>query len=137
MSFTTLTSGAIAVLLFCSVDLPVPGAGERGDQPANHEAIIRSVYDLAKLTPAQARRLHGRRATFRIALDTDAYREGQHDIYGCISDETIERSLFVPAGVEIDNQATVEALLCVIEHTPAVIGNTFFMGFTEYRLLSQ
>jgi hypothetical protein len=109
-------------------------ADDRPEKRPAEEAIVPAVYDLAKLTPAQARRLHGRKVTFQVVVDTDGYREGQHDIYGVAGDKDVERSLYVPAGLELDDEATVEAVLVVIEHAPAVHGNTAFVGFTEYRL---
>src|SRR4051812_35085663 len=54
------------------------------DLPAARSAAVR-VHDLSKLTPAEAHELNGRRALFRVELDSPPDTEGQFVLYECVT----------------------------------------------------
>jgi hypothetical protein len=86
----------LAVLLLCLAVLPPLHANDRrGKRPAGERAPRRTC-SLATLSARQARRLHGRLATYRVTLATDDDREGKWDVYGCKSEDAGERTLWLP-----------------------------------------
>lgn len=74
---------------------------------------------------------------FRVVLEDNGLRVGEHDIYGCVCKGDIERSVYLAAGENREGTIVVEGVLHVIEFAPHVIGNTTFVGFTEYRLIGS
>ena len=93
------------------------------------------TYELASLSPADAFRLNGKRAVFRIGLDsTEAEWEG-FTLYDCQSVDAVSRSVYFCPWQDVADEMTVEATLWVIRH-PATVGDqgTPFPAFVEYRL---
>jgi hypothetical protein len=86
---------------------------------------------LARLTPAKAWALHGRRALFLSALDST---EGEHDgltLYDCAGpDDDVLRSVRLLPDQEIDDDMIVEGIFRVVIPEP----RGQFLGFVELRL---
>jgi len=107
------------------------------DGPPRPTARTERTHDFARLTATEAEQLKGKLARFRIVLDS---REWEHDglmVYDCKSVDRIRRSVFFARGQDTeDDELTVEAVLRIIDHAPAVgVDGTQFEGFREYRLV--
>jgi hypothetical protein len=101
--------------LLAAADLPGP-------------RVERGVYYLADLTPADARRLDGRRARFRVALDSAE----DNNCFDCLAPPGLHASVCLLPGQEAaDDDMTVEATLVIIDHPPGF----GFPPLREYRLL--
>ncbi len=124
-----------AVLFLCLCALPVPGESHPRDKPPSMETIIQ-LPDLGNLTLEQAWRLDGVRTLYCVALKDNGYRvNDDYDEYGCESrDEETERTIRFRAGDDKAGVVLVEGVLRVLNHPPRVIGQTAFVGFTEFRL---
>jgi hypothetical protein len=117
-------STAIPALLLASA------LGIGGADTDRRPATVR-VCDLATLTPAQASRLTGKRAIFRITLDSlpgewDGFTE-----YDCKSPDAVERTICLYRSQDVEDEMVVEATLQLLRHDPA----PGFAGFVEYRLV--
>jgi hypothetical protein len=75
--------------------------------------------------------LRGRRATFRITLDSDYDREGEYALLDCAGDDQAHRTVWFFGDEVGEDEMTVEATLHVIQHG----GWGPFPALTEYRLL--
>jgi hypothetical protein len=94
------------------------------------------TFVLSKLTPAEALRLDGKRARFRVALDSAEDPDWNGFVgYDCATPDDIARTVLLYRGQDLADEMTVEATLRVIRHA-ATVGElgTFFPTFTEYRL---
>jgi hypothetical protein len=109
--------------------LLLPLAFAAGDVPRADSRIERTAHVLVELTPIEARHLAGRRARFRVALDS-LEDEATHS-FDCLAPEGLHASVYLLAGEEAAGEMTVEATLRVIDHPPGF----GFAGFREYRLL--
>jgi hypothetical protein len=107
----------LLTLAFAAADVPSPRIDGR---------VGRAFYVLADLTPAEARRLDGRRARFRVSLDS----EGEDNAYDCLAPDGLHASVFLLTGEEADDM-TVEATLVIIDHPPGF----GFPPLREYRLV--
>jgi hypothetical protein len=83
----------------------------------------RTFYVLAELTPAEARRLEGTRARFRVVLDS--LEDDATHSWDCVAPDGLHASVFLLAGEEAADEMTVEARLVVIDHRPGF----GFLGF--------
>jgi len=106
------------------------------DGPPRPTARTERTHDFARLTASEAEHLQGKPARFRIVLDS---REWEHDgcfVYDCQSADRIRRSVYFARGQDTEeDELTVEAILRIIDHAPAVgLDGTQFEGFREYRL---
>jgi hypothetical protein len=127
---------SLAVVFLCLCVLPVPGESHPRHKPPSMETIIQ-LPDLGNLTLEQARRLDGVRTLYSVVLKVNGYRvTDDYDEYGCYSrDMEIERSVWFRAGDDKEGVVLVEGVLRVLQHPPRVIGQTAFVGFTEFRLI--
>jgi hypothetical protein len=78
----------------------------------------------------EARLLHGKRALFKVILDSPEDTEGVYTLYGCETPDDIERTDWLCPNQKIENEMIVEATLQVL-HFPK---DGPFPSFTEYRL---
>jgi hypothetical protein len=109
----------------------------RGDSPTPSLDRIEPSHDFAALSPRQARRLAGKRATFRVALDSRQDTEGGRSSYDCESADSTTRTLRFAAEEEVAETMVVEATLLVVHQPRSVApGGVVLEGFTEYRLLA-
>jgi hypothetical protein len=133
-----ITVRGVAFLLLFLVVCPVPRASEPRANPPTRETIIQ-LPDLGSLTLQQAWRLDGVRTLFCVQLKDNGYRvTDDFDEYGCESrDREIERSVWFCAGDDKEGVVLVEGVLRVLHHPARVIGQTAFVGFTEFRLIAQ
>jgi hypothetical protein len=105
--------------LLAVADVPGPRVDPRAE---------RAVYFLADLTPADARRLDGRRARFRVSLDSTQ----DNNCFDCVAPGGLHASVCLVAGQEAaDDDMTVEATLVIIDHPPGF----GFPALREYRLV--
>jgi hypothetical protein len=109
------------------------GTDAQGDEFRRPDVL--PVYDFARLAPAIAGLLDGKRARFRVAHDSPPSERVGCVCYGCATPDDMERTLFLRGGEADRGGLEVEAVLRVIHHPPAVCGKTAFVGFTEYRLV--
>jgi hypothetical protein len=86
----------------------------------------RSCYDLATLTPADARSLVGKRARFRVVLDSTG-----DDSFDCVAPDGLHATVYLVPDQEVADEMVVEARLVIIDH-PASFG---FAALREYRLV--
>jgi hypothetical protein len=89
----------------------------------------REVYFLADLTPAEARRLEGKRARFRVILVS--LEDGLTHSWDCVAPAGLHASMFLRLGQEAADAMTVEARLWVIDFPPGL----GFPPLREYRLV--
>ena len=104
--------------------------------PPRPTARTERTHDFARLTASEAEGLQGRPGKYRIVLDS---REWEHDgcfVYDCQSADRIRRSVYFAPGQDTEeDELTVQAVLRIIDHAPAVgADGTRFEGFREYRL---
>jgi hypothetical protein len=108
-------------------DVPPPPSGE-----------IERVHDFARLDRSEATQLHGRRATFRIRLNSEADSEAGKVVYDCLGEDGIDRTVWFINGLEVEddaNEMIVEATLRIAHFEPWVAPDGMkFEAFTEYRL---
>jgi hypothetical protein len=124
----------LAVLLLCPDVFAAPVPFPRPHRPLSKDQLA-GPHTLASLPLHQARQLHGQRATYRVVLDSPGDPEGEHDVYVCKGAGNIERTLWLPADEETEDEMVVEAVLLVIEHKEKITATgERFEGFTEYRL---
>jgi hypothetical protein len=113
----------IALLTLCPADVP-QGPDDR---------TVRA-YELATLTPAEARLLEGRRARYLVVRDSLPDWEGRYTSYDAVAPLDLCASVYFIR--ERDCDGIVEATLTIVEHrawtTP---DGTCFEAFTEYRLM--
>jgi hypothetical protein len=111
-------------ILFLAVLSPVAdGPGHRPDTRAG-----RTCHDLARLTPADARSLAGKRARYRVVLDS--LEDFATHSFDCVAPEGLHATVFLLADQEAADEMTVEARLVIIDY-PAAVG---FAALREYRL---
>jgi hypothetical protein len=123
-------------LLLCLPVLSPLHAHDRRDRHPAGERVLDRTYTLATLSARQARRLHGRLASYRVTLATDDDREGEWDVYGWKSWDAVERTLWMPGDQETQDEMIVRVVLRVIHHKGSVTpSGTRFPAFTEYRLV--
>jgi hypothetical protein len=106
--------------------LLLPLAFAAGDVPRADTRVERACYVLAELTPIEARHLDGKRARFRVALDSSG-----EDSFDCLAPDGLHASVYLVPDQEPADEMVVEARLKVIDH-PASFG---FPALREYRLL--
>jgi hypothetical protein len=68
-------------------------------------------YDLAFLTPKEARELNGRRIVCRVDLDSRPDERGGYTAYDCASPDGTYRTLWLRDGEHADDTMMVEATL--------------------------
>jgi hypothetical protein len=110
----------LLTLLLSVASPPPPGAS----------SAVAAVPDLARLTPAQAWALDGRRAMFLVELDSAPEEWRGLVLYDCLSPDAVLRSLRLCPGQDVVDDMVVEATLRVVVHEPSGP----FVGFVEYRL---
>jgi hypothetical protein len=94
-------------------------------------APIVRTYDVSRLSEVEAARLVGKRARFKVELDSDEWDNGRRVVIDCKTSTVEEKTLWLLPGEEAADEMTVEARL-VIRHHP---GWGQFPAFTELRLL--
>jgi hypothetical protein len=84
-----------------------------GDGPAPADTSAVQAHDFAMLTEAEARRLEGKPALFRVTLDGDSDTEerGGFTCADCVGAGEPLRSLYLCPGQEAAESMTVEATL--------------------------
>jgi hypothetical protein len=112
--------------------LLVPLAFAAGDVPSRRVEgrVERGVYFLADLRPAEARRLAGRRARFRVVLDS--LQDVATHSFDCLAPDELHASVYLRLGQEAADAMTVEARLWVIDFPPGL----GFPSLREYRLVN-
>jgi hypothetical protein len=123
---------ALLLLLLAPTIAPTPAAATA----AAVERVERT-HDFAGLTPAQASRLQGQRARFRLALDSRQDTTAGRTFYDCESSDRTARTVWLVEGQEAAQEMDVEATLQVV-HEPRWVGpgGAVVERFTEYRLLA-
>jgi hypothetical protein len=95
------------------------------------------VVDLAVLSPAGARTLHGKRvvATFRVGAPSYTWNGSTVTGPGDRGDD-IERTAVLSGErvVDVGEKVTVTGRLWVIDHAPAMVGGVFVPGWVEVRV---
>ena len=94
-------------------------------------ADVERTYDLAELPPADAARLQGRRARFRVVLDSDEAELGKYTTVDCLAPDGLAGGVWLLPGRELRDEMTVEATLRIINHRAA----WGFPALREYRLM--
>jgi hypothetical protein len=108
----------IFLLLICTTD------------PHRLDMEVVRVHDLATLAQREATALDGKRALFRVWLDSDDDQEDDFTLYDCQGPPADLRSVWLYSGQGVRERMTVEATLRVIRHPPAL----GYAAFVEYRL---
>jgi hypothetical protein len=104
----------------------LPLAFAAADVPRADSRIERTAHVLAELTPLEARSLDGKRARFRVVLDSTG-----EDSFDCVAPDGLHATVYLLPDQEPADEMTVEARLKIINH-PASFG---FPALREYRLL--
>jgi hypothetical protein len=133
-SHVTICAARFAVLLLCIAAVPASAAADGAHlRPGREETT--PTYTLATLTLHQARRLHGKRARFRIEVDSTFDEIGKFDVYGCQGEDDRFCTVWFPARPEVADEMVVEALLVVIHHKGWTAPNGFrFDDSISFRL---
>ncbi len=119
---------ALAVLLLSS---PI----HRADRPEPAAQTV-VAQDLARLRASEAERLEGKRAVYRVVLDSLPDWHKGFVLYDCQSTDDIGRTVWLEGGQHLAEEMAVEATLFILRHAGAVGSDgTIFAGFTEYRLV--
>jgi hypothetical protein len=104
-------------------------------EPQDKGGGLDRTFALADLTAAEAARLQGKQARFRIVLTSGEDQEGKYTLYDCLEPREVGATVWLLPGQEPTEQMTVEARLVVIDHkTWTAPDGTVFPGFREYRL---
>jgi hypothetical protein len=110
-----------------------------GDGPAPLDTSAVRAHDFATLTDAEARRLEGKPALFRVTLDGDSDTEERDGFTcaDCVGEGEPLRSLYLCPGQEAAESMTVQATLR-IRHYPAAVGadGSRCPPLREYRLVA-
>ena len=97
------------------------------------------VIDLATLTTAEAARLDGKRARFRVVIDGPSDLRGDFEVYEVLPRDDPHGVLCLRYQLsemgDAEGELTVEATLRVVHHPVHVVGATTTTAFTEYRLI--
>jgi hypothetical protein len=83
------------------------------------------------VAPADAARLEGRRARFRIAPDSAGEEDGKHIAIDCLAPDGLAAVVWLLPGQEARDDMTVEAVLRIIDHKTG----WGFPALREYRLV--
>jgi hypothetical protein len=101
-----------------------------GDFPRG-SAEVERTFTLSALTAHQAAQLEGKRARFRISLDSAEEQDGKYTAYDCLAPDGLIAGVWLLPGQEVRDEMTVEARLVVIDHRAA----WGFPALREYRLM--
>jgi hypothetical protein len=93
------------------------------------------VHDLATVKPADAARLDGKRALYRVVIDGPRDCQGDRDMYEVLPRDDPQGVLFLAAGPDAEGVLAIMAHLDIIRHPVHVVGATATQVFTEYRLV--
>jgi hypothetical protein len=93
----------LAVLLLCPGVFAAPAPFPRPHRPLSKDQLA-GPHTLATLPLHQARQLHGQRATYRVVLDRPGDPEGEHVVSVCKGAGNIERTLWLPADEETEDE---------------------------------
>jgi hypothetical protein len=102
----------------------------RRPRPPAGPVEVERTFTLAALTPADAARLEGKRARFRISLDSAPEQDGKYTAYDCLAPDGLIAAVWLLPGQEASDEMTVEARLVIVGHR-ACFG---FPAQREYRL---
>jgi hypothetical protein len=120
-----LLAALLAAVLPVLADAPSPGGGE---------AVV--THDFAALSLADALRLQGHPARYRVVLDSLPDEAGGFVLYDCVSPVGESRTVYLLPGQDVEERVTVEAVLVIKQMPPSVgPGGTFFPGFTKFRIV--
>jgi hypothetical protein len=106
--------------------LLLPLAFAAGGVPHTTSQLERTYHVLETLTPAEARRLEGKRARFRVTLDSTG-----DDSFDVLAPLGLHATVYLAPDQEPADEMTVVARLVIIDH-PASWG---FAALREYRLV--
>ena len=103
-----------------------PSAPRVADAPSprTDTRVERACYFLADLTLAEARRLEGKRARFRVVLGS--LEDVATHSFDCVAPDGTHASVYLRLGQEAAASMVVEGRLWVIDHAPG-------LGFPPWR----
>jgi hypothetical protein len=119
----------LAALLACHTAPPPSGL-------TSLDPFAERVYDLAALTERQAGGLEGRRALYRVTLDSETdERDDGGAVYDCTGDGEGLRTVWLEPGESVRRRMVVEAVLRRVKH-PLLRGvdGPGLPALLEYRL---
>jgi hypothetical protein len=108
-----------------------------GNGPSSLDQAVLHAHDFAALTDAEARRLEGKPALFRVTLDTDCDTEERDGSVcaNCVGDGDAPEDVYLCSGQKVDDTMTVEAILQVRYCLPLVGADGGRLpALWEYRL---
>ncbi len=95
----------------------------------------KAVYDFARLNPAAAAALEGKKSRFLVVLDSPADARLGQVCYDCATPDDSERTLYLKPGQWVEDEMVVEARLTVLHYPRRERSDgASFPAFTEYRL---
>jgi hypothetical protein len=116
----TLSASALA-------DGPPPTSGE-----------VECIHDFATVCQSEAFHLNGRRARFRIKLNTEADSEAGRLVYDCVGKDGTDRTVWFISSHEVEDdqeEMIVEATLRIVHRAPSASPDGMrFEAFTGYWL---
>ena len=128
---TTRMKNATALLLMLS-------ASAFADGPPLPSSKMEYIHDFATVCRSEAFHLNGRRARFRIKLNTEADSEAGRLVYDCVGKDGTDRTVWFISGQEVEDdqeEMIVEATLRIVHRAPwTAPDGTRFEGFTGYWL---
>jgi hypothetical protein len=96
------------------------------------------TYDLDRMSMTEALTIRGRRATFRLVLDSLPDEHEGMTLYDAVAVDSAYGSVFLAPGQVVregEEAITVQATLRVLFHAGGVIDETYFPPLTEFRLV--
>jgi hypothetical protein len=93
-------------------------------------ADVERTFTLPELTPADAAQLAGKRARFRISLDSAPDQDCKYTTYDCLAPLGLAAAVWLLPGHKVQDEMVVEARLVIVDHR-ACFG---FPAQREYRL---
>jgi hypothetical protein len=106
--------------------------------PAIMEAAIVRTHNVARLPAAYALRLEGKRARYRVVLDSSAHEQDGYVLFDCQTGDGTHKTIWLLTGEDVADVMEVEARL-VIRHYRAwtAQNGTHLPAFTEFRLMNS
>jgi hypothetical protein len=112
-------------------------ASSHADVPRDSvDATIVRTRDVACLPEETALQRQGRRARYRIELDSSEWEQGRYVAYDCRTDDMTHKTVWLVPGEEATDEMEVEARLVILRHRGWIAQDgTRFEAFTEWRLM--
>jgi hypothetical protein len=99
---------------------------------------VERIHDFATVCRSEAFHLNGRRALFRIQLNTEADSEAGRLVYDCVGKDGTNRAVWFISGQEVEDdqkEMIVEATLRIVHREPWTAPDGMrFEAFTGYWL---